>query len=260
MKKGQPSSTTSLPKARGAGAKTKRVARAQRALKRSYFLRKRSADSQSFDFTLEQRQALLKMLRRLSPTPSPQQETVVLAVTQAAVDDLIASRVLASDGTAEMALLATVIDSAERFSGAWANVASNEAIRHFFNFLYSNRDNIDFSVARKRVKKKIIDIIPRYDVPITMITSDLCITMSSMLNILRDSNRIVRLFEYTFVTTLGLLWISLGSEPTLTRNTEASDKAPKTLFQSFIECAAPKPAIGDEILRGALDHLKTIWG
>jgi hypothetical protein len=63
-------------------------------------------------------------------------------------------------------------------------------------------------------------------------------------------------YEYTFVTFLGLSWkVFVGSNPTLTRNTDASETPPKTSFQRFIEAVVPGQAIGAEIIRAAVENV-----
>lgn len=226
----------------------KRAHRARRAIEKSLILTPWKGEI--FEFPPAQYSTLLQILREISPSRSPEQQAAVLRRVSEMVGQLISSRTLDSNGASELRRIRRLWEATVELNAAWADFKSDKVL---WSFLRSEVAIAHLAETIGRKPEQLEAIAPSVDRYISSTGDDLRSFLKYSKKILFDSVRISNYAEYKFVWELTVWWLALGSGPTLTRNTEASEFAPKTTFQRFVECAVPKPAISDETMRSVLD-------
>ena len=248
-------------------ARSARADRAFRALRKGMILDPPyDLPADNPEFSAEKRTKLVEILLAASPTISATDVATFIFFTEAFVGKLMAARETCIDSSDIRTQLAELLSGTKNILDSWTVAGSNHTLRNAFNTLFDDDSEIDANIELKRkvmqYSKRIssqykYDAFDYYCFHITWALNSSRAMFDVINKILVDGGRIGRTHEYSCVKCLAFGWrYHVGSDPTMTRNREASETPPKTSFQNFLETALSGRTIGDEVIRAVIENLK----
>jgi hypothetical protein len=211
---------------------------------------------------------LLGILRGLTPPPSPRREAVMMGVTERAFHGLVAAR-KETEADGGEAQFRTLLESAKKMSAAWAAASTSELVKRAINDV-ARRTAVSDAVGPiqntdaywslcGRIARQLsgLDVHASLDKRIKQDLELIIGLMELFMGTLSGARKIRNAADYQFAGILATGWLgATGVFPTMTRNTDATSGFKPLPFQQFVEAAAPRPKIGQGIIRAAIEEIK----